>query len=81
LFNITVNPPVPVRLTLMDPVAFPIQLNAVVNPGLTYDFQASTNLIQWESLLQFEAGSSPASLTDPASPTPALRFYRIEVVR
>ncbi|GEM_PF-2206588 len=81
-FTITVNTPAAVTLTLASPAAaVPVQLNAVVNPGLTYAFQASSNLIQWESLWQFEAARTPVLLNDPDSSALGLRFYRIQIVR
>ncbi len=47
--------------------------------GLTYDVQASTNLVDWTTLTNFVSTNSPMSFCDPAASNFNHRFYRAVV--
>ena len=46
-------------------------------PGLVYEIQASTNLIDWGSLGAFTNATGQAQFSDPESAAFPYRFYRV----
>lgn len=57
-----------------------MQVNITGDVGIKYDLQYSTNLTQWDSLLQFNLPSSPYPYVDPGSATAPSRFYRLKLL-
>jgi hypothetical protein len=56
--------------------AFQAQFNAT--GGVTYDIQASTDLLHWSDLLLFNFGDNgPVSFTDTSATNYPRRFYRV----
>ena len=76
--NLTVlTPPV-----VMDVVSGPqspgagFQLTLNVDPGFSYDLQATTDFVQWQSIANFNAAGL-FDFTDTASTNYPSRFYRL----
>jgi hypothetical protein len=47
--------------------------------GLNYDLLSSSNLLNWELLLNFNLSTSPKAYIDPDSATIPRRFYRLRL--
>ena len=56
------------------------QINILGDTGLNYELQASTNLVDWTQLLQFNLSVSPYPYIDPAATTAPRRFYRLKLL-
>jgi hypothetical protein len=52
--------------------------NVVLNslPGLNYEIEASTNLVDWTTITNFVSTDSPFYFTDPTAKNFKYRFYR-----
>jgi len=48
-----------------------------VVPGMTYHLLASSNLINWSSILTSTPSADPATFVDPAATNFPKRFYRL----
>ncbi len=48
-----------------------------LNPGAVYRLQASTNLLNWETLTNFISGTNCLSYRDPEAALHPMRFYRV----
>jgi hypothetical protein len=57
-----------------------LQLIVTGDPGRDYELQRSSNLIQWERVLQFPLTDAPYQYVEPESTAPR-RFYRLELVQ
>src|SRR5207244_3641655 len=72
-------PPVSPTISLSAPAvdangAFKFSINGT--PGLTYEIDASSNLVNWSSVTNLIPTTSPFQFTD-AAPTGFARFYRV----
>jgi hypothetical protein len=47
--------------------------------GFNYDLLSSSNLLNWERLLNFNLATSPKAYVDPDSATAPRRFYRLRL--
>jgi hypothetical protein len=56
------------------------QVNIAGDVGLNYDLLSSSNLLNWELLLNFSLTTSPKAYIDPDSETTPQRFYRLRLV-
>jgi hypothetical protein len=54
-----------------------VQLASVVQAGVTYALETSTNLASWITVTNLVADSTSLNLTAPASPGESQRFYRL----
>jgi hypothetical protein len=52
------------------------RLSVAGTPGATYTLQASTNLVQWQTLSSLVITNSPTWFTDYYAPLHTQRFYR-----
>jgi hypothetical protein len=55
----------------------PFQLSFYGQIGQAYTLQASTNLVNWVSVLNFTCTNSPTYVADPAAKNYIWRFYRV----
>ena len=55
-----------------------VQLNLQLVSGLTYQLQASTNLVSWVVLTTITPGTSIYNYVDPSAPAYPIRFYRLQ---
>lgn len=55
------------------------QLTAFVERGRNYFLEASTNLVDWDSILAFTATNSPVTLVDTSAHDLPQRFYRLRL--
>jgi sugar lactone lactonase YvrE len=54
-----------------------LQLSVYGQTGQAYTLQASTNLVNWVSILNFTCTNSPTYVVDPAAKNFRYRFYRL----
>jgi hypothetical protein len=69
------------RLDILRPLGGLTQLSITGDTGYNYELQKSTNLLNWDRLLDFTLSSSPYPYIDPEPQTNAWRFYRLKLVQ
>jgi hypothetical protein len=78
-FTVVVSPLAPAVLSSASTGDGKVRLTLEGSDGPDYALQASTNLVQWETILTTNSPPMPFSWTDPSSAAFPLRFYRVLV--
>jgi hypothetical protein len=76
-FQVTVNRQTSAVITSLLTTNGQFQVQVPSDPGLSYALQASTNLIDWQTLLITNATAGSFRFSDPVDPTLGARFYRV----
>jgi hypothetical protein len=78
-FTVVVSPLAPAVLSSASTGDGQVRLSLEGSDGPDYAIQASTNLVQWETILTTNSPPMPFSWTDPNSGAFPMRFYRVIV--